>query len=963
MILKIKRIKHILLPWVWVICNNTFCFAQAISKDYNISFLGIEDGLPTQNITSVVEDTQGYMWLGTLGSGLIRYDGAQLKVYSVGSEESLGLQDNEVQSVVRMSSGNIWVANDGITIINPATLEYKQILDAKAYSNVGIIRKNIVNCLFNDRHNVLWGTDRQGVFCIENENVATVQRLSLPVKDYKCSYINEDTKGVLYFFTNKGIFYWEKKMKKILLWSSRVGENEAPVFLENLEGKVVAASIGAEYLDFNTHKMTKVLPENVINSSFFEEKLKKSNNSQVSFKVFAKNKYEIWVACKYGIFILRKKQYRFQTCPELENCSVEGMLEDAISKYIYIASDRGIYEYDPKNNRAKKISDFIANQIIAKKGNTIWAFSKKTGLHLLNLTSRKNSIFPLAKDNIQTALSTCFLKQQDIYIGDNNNVFSFNINKKEYKKTLFSNPYIDFKHGKIYAITQTRDSLWWFCTSEGLYCADEKKGYISHSFESDYRLGNASEVHGFYEDNKNRIWLATKQYGLLQLDRAKHTVKAYSTLGGLCHNQTCSILGNEEDHKLWISTVKGLACFDTEKELFINYYINAGIANNEFNQGVSLKASDGLFYFGGVNGITSFYPNDVGISTNLLHVLLSDYTIYSTDENIAKHYLGFESLIQKGIWLSPKDDILELRFGCTDFFDPQKNTYAFQLIGFDKHWVFGGKNNQARYMNLAAGDYILRIKAAGSLGEWSEQIMEIPIHVAPIFYKTIWFLMIVIGIVGVLSWLFLRFRLSQIEKENTIRLNIASNIHDDLGGSLYGINSAAKRLRTKMKEQEHQSDIEHLVNVCEKAYRTMGELIWAINPKNQFTDSLIERMEDYKDDILKPFLRITTFEATGFEKNKKIDTEFKQHLLMLFKEALTNIAKHSSPEKIIIRVENNPVFSLSIINYFDKPLDTALSSGNGLEGMQRRAKQMGGILKTEQKEKYFSLKFSLKKRL
>jgi signal transduction histidine kinase len=297
-----------------------------------------------------------------------------------------------------------------------------------------------------------------------------------------------------------------------------------------------------------------------------------------------------------------------------------------------------------------------------------------------------------------------------------------------------------------------------------------------------------------------------------------------------------------------------------------------------------LKASDGSFYFGGINGITHFFPTKMDSQTNLIRPILTDYSIFSEKDSVKK----FTQLggLPESIYLSPNDNIIEFHLSSTDYFEPQKVVYAYKMSGIDNDWVYLGSNNQIRYMNLAAGDYKLYVKVASSSGVWSNDIIGIPVHKELEFYQKLWFWILIVIFVGLLVWSGFQIRLRQIHKENEIRLNIAANIHDDLGGTLYAINSSARKLKAKLTDVEELSEVSQLVHFCEEAYQNMGELIWAINPGNQYIYSLLERLEDYKDSILQSYSKIIIFKIGDFQEQKKISLDTKQHILMIFKESL-----------------------------------------------------------------------------
>lgn len=111
------------------------------------------------------------------------------------------------------------------------------------------------------------------------------------------------------------------------------------------------------------------------------------------------------------------------------------------------------------------------------------------------------------------------------------------------------------------------------------------------------------------EDSHHNIWVGTR-HGLFRYNASDNSFTRFSVADGLPNDFVYGIL-EDELARLWISTNNGMACFDTQKNTFRRYTLRDGIANNQFNLYSYCRSRDGIFWFGGIGGITWFRPHDL----------------------------------------------------------------------------------------------------------------------------------------------------------------------------------------------------------------------------------------------------------------------------------------------------------------------------------------------------------------
>ena len=259
------------------------------------------------------------------------------------------------------------------------------------------------------------------------------------------------------------------------------------------------------------------------------------------------------------------------------------------------------------------------------------------------------------------------------------------------------------------------------------------------------------------------MWIGTGS-GLNRLDVASGRFELFDESAGLPNNQIYSML-EDESGRLWIATNRGLSRFTPETGEFRNYGLEIGLQALEFDGASAYRADDGELFFGGVNGLNAFYPNQLSENNMPPEVAIVDLKLanQSVSTTGALH-LDAPLQATKELTLDYTQRDISFDFVALHFENPEKNNYAYELEGFDKDWVMSGNRRSASYTNLPPGQYTFRVKAANSDGVWNEEGTAIGITIEPPFWATWWFRILgFLGIAGVVYGSY-RLRVQQVER-------------------------------------------------------------------------------------------------------------------------------------------------------------------------------------------------------
>jgi len=322
----------------------------------------------------------------------------------------------------------------------------------------------------------------------------------------------------------------------------------------------------------------------------------------------------------------------------------------------------------------------------------------------------------------------------------------------------------------VYAFVESRHGHVWLGTTSGLYRWSPENGLLDRYWKDGGR-GRAiphDNVLHLYEENEEKVWLATGGGGLIQLslneDLLVDTLLQFTEIDGLSNNNLYAVYEDEQE-QLWMSSDYGIIQFDKKTFHSKAYLPKDGTTHHEFNRISHHQSEDGRLYFGGLNGVTAFYPNEVnGLDQAYdvpLHILKYEQYSRANDKVV-----DYTSQLKKGgkIFLHPYDRFHNLSFSLLEYVDAKQNRYRYRLEGDNQEWIHTKENN----ISLGAlpyGNYTLHIEGQGVDGRFSKQKLMIAIVVIRPYYAQWWFWLLVSGLLLLLILAIYRWRVHSLEAQ------------------------------------------------------------------------------------------------------------------------------------------------------------------------------------------------------
>jgi len=523
----------------------------------------------------------------------------------------------------------------------------------------------------------------------------------------------------------------------------------------------------------------------------------------------------------------------------------------------------------------------------------------------------------------------------------------------------------------VSSFAEDRDGNLWFGFYEGGLAR-----FANNRFEQfDAKDGLAgSLITDLHLDQKGRLWLASAFAGLQRIDNPAATRPAFSSLTineGLSSNNVRTItedkLGN-----IYAGTVRGVDRISPNGQIK-HYSVNDGLAGDFVVD--SHCDQSGSLWFATTNGLSRLVP-----TTDERHeaprVLLSGLKIAGENQSVSE--LG-DTAIQKGELAATRNN-LQIDFFGLNFRPGEALRYQFMLEGADSNWSTPTEQRTVTYANLKAGSYRFLVRAVSADGAVSESPAIISFRILPPIWLRWWFLALAALLTITLLYLFYRYRLGHLREVNAaldearraeedlsrtraerltelarVRTRIATDLHDDIGASLTQI-AILSEVARQQKMQGNGASLEPLnsiVNVSNELVETMSDIVWAINPEKDRLQDLIQRMRRFASDLLSAKGVQLEFNAPTYVLEIPLGANARREVFLIFKESLTNIAKHSRATRVRIDFDMSPDdLKLSITDNgqgFDVgsrgPAPASREKGgHGIFSMKKRATELNGNL-------------------
>ncbi|WP_460503001.1 ATP-binding protein, partial [Hymenobacter agri] len=271
------------------------------------------------------------------------------------------------------------------------------------------------------------------------------------------------------------------------------------------------------------------------------------------------------------------------------------------------------------------------------------------------------------------------------------------------------------------------------------------------------------------------LWIGTIGGGLHQLTTdAQGRDVLHSYRADLPETDVESLLPDDAGN-LWVGGT-GLYRFTPATRRYLRYDVADGLQSNAFKIGAAARGADGTLFFGGINGITYFQPAAIQANPYPPVVQLTGLRIANQPVAVGQPFNGRRVLAgplsePQTVTIKPGENDFSVDFVALNYTNPQKDHYAYRLLGYNDTWVRPGPGQRtASFTNLPPGRYTLQVKADNGEGVWAKAPATMTFEVLAPWYKTGWaYLLYAAALLGAVV-LYRRFEMSKQELRNKLTL-------------------------------------------------------------------------------------------------------------------------------------------------------------------------------------------------
>jgi signal transduction histidine kinase/ligand-binding sensor domain-containing protein len=986
--------------------------AQTPGPGYHFKHLNVQNGLVQNVVYHFLQDSRGYMWLGT-HNGVTLFDGTRTINFLHNDQDKKSISGNFISSILEDSAQQIWIGNEnGINL-------YTRI--DNSFTQFGVDRPNGSK---DSTYCVLLGFVSANELWFLDTKTRSVRSFNLKTKI--SSFISElnANNALLYKGLNQTIHIWtsydkgtihqvfmnKKLIEQQNYFSGKNGiindpvlevshvfqQNDTTVWLSATEGLVKLNPVLNKFRIYNKWQKQPVteLRYSALSSKgqlwvgsgpkgiyTFDIATNQFTNN------FRNNKLDPFSICSDNIVSLYFDRTGNVWCGSYGNGSSYANIENVffsshVSKTETLAWEssnnitwldvdskgrlwcllgelHGFWILDKdfkikmhKNPLLENGANFNAyiTKVLLGKNENAWCATSK-GLYKYSLSS--NKMHPVKYDLISEEVQGSIWIKDMIRLNDSSILFSTYVGLYHLtieggsiviKPVLFLKPGEYDGFGMLFQ--DKANYVYVKSLAHFLYILKpDKEGKKFHLFKS---IPFGPEVNNYYNEPGDTIIYIAASEGVYTINRNDSQVKKESFDNKFPFLNVNSVF--KKNNKLWVFGEKGLYVFDTENKQGRMFTVEDGIPSNEFSLSSIAFDSNQRCIAGTANGIVSFFPGKLQESNTsplpqFLNIYVND-ALYSSTPNLNE---------LKKIELTHNQNTFSIDFSPVTFQHSTECSFEYKLDGYDEIWIKSGTTNHTRYSRIPPGYYVFNLRVIDATGKISPYTKSIEIDISRAFWQTTLFRITALVIIIVIGWLVTKWYLNlrirkqkqEFEKQQAIekeRTRIATDMHDDLGAGLSRIKFLSQSiLNKKLNDEVVKTELQKITSFSDEMSEKMGEIVWALNEKNDTLADLVAYTRSYAVEYLQNHNIECEAKTPQNLPGTFLTGELRRNIFLSVKECLHNIVKHAEATKVFFSIELNGMMEV-VIHDNGKGIDwnNQRAFSNGLYNIEKRMKEING---------------------
>jgi signal transduction histidine kinase len=935
----------------------------SVLTEYTVTSWGQKDGFPLGNTWAIVQDDDGYLWVGT-DAGLFRFDGVRFVTWTPPDADPA--LRGSIRALYKARDGSLWIGfgESGRAV----RLQHGR---SRIYGEPEGLPRAVLTAFAEDLDGGLWAATGRGLYALQADGKWTRAGADVGLPDGQAYSIRFTSRREMIVGTGAGVFRRSGASRFTPIASAH----------EGLPRSITEDHGGSLFI---TDSVVGFRPLDDAPSAS-DDPLRRGRG----YAVFHDSQDNLWVGTLgQGLWRVRRRgaDYAIERTIELTGLSSDGVLtlmEDRDGN-LWAGTSEGLNRLIPR--RIARVTDLgLVTGVEPGPDGDLWVST----IDELMRFSASNTESPLARVRLPgSRLRTMYANGRSLWVVTNRGIVRLDQGRTSPSPVPGSESLRQV--GALAA--DASGTLWLYDQARGLHTL--RDGTLEEFVLPEPQ--NADRISTIYADKGNRVWLAFASGQLGEI--VNRTFRLHDAATGYAPGVTQAIY-EDRAQVLWFARTDGLARFadgrfrllsresgfplsltaiaeDEERNLWVGSTLGiARIARSELDKAIASQAShlqyalfdrsdgiagtpqsfyslgrpvaragDGRLWFVTGSGMTVIDPKTLATvrpppPVRVERVIADDAT----------------HLPSPGLRLPPRSSRLQFDYTVVNLTSPLRTHFRYRLEGFDADWIDAGTRRQAYYTNLPPKPYRFLVVASNSEGTpLSETAWEFSIE--PMFYQTRWFSAAIVALVALAGWGAWRLRLRQVRREFSLllheRTRLSREIHDTLLQSLVGVAlqfdalagelpAAAGRTRDQLVRMRRQVE-EHI--------REARHSIWNLRSPTLRGRDLGTALRAYAEQATSSSKMTVDVEVSGApaRRNARVEAE----LLRIGQEAITNAVRHSGGSRIDVRLQygsNDVVLSIADDGRgFDLARTEREPNGHyGLVTMRERAAEVGGTLSIE----------------
>ncbi len=779
------------LGWRWRIglclaglAATASAYGEAVRRDFFFQSLGTENGLVQNTISAFLQSRSGFIWIGT-ESGLQKYDGYSFVTFAPAADDPAGAPNGPVSALAEDASGTLWVGTLGTGLVRlPAgSSRFERIDPGNSI--------NSVHALLFDERKGLWVGTGANLRLIDTADGRLLRQISVAPVDGRSAQLRQmslDGAGNLWYGTTHGLFRLDaaggepSRIASAQIRDARrlLVDHDGQVLVATTEGLWRIGGDGSAQRIWATDTTTTIsamaedprqrlwlaVPRRGI--ALFDPARGDTQwltpGSEIAGRVpdavittlQLDHSGLLWLGThERGLAKVDPAGTLFRYVAD-----AEAMRRPTAANYIrslhgdddatlWVGTEDGLKRYYPQSNRFESYAN-LGGTAPGAPALVVYAFAPAQAGKLWIGTNQGAGLFdpalrtvtflpadPTAAHGLPDVRVRALLHARDgsLWIG----TIQGGISRYDprdgswtnYRRTAAAGSIGGLSDDRVFVLHEDRQGRIWSGNMTGLNLLDpEQRSVRVFRAGTDPQSLSADLIRAIHEGDDGRLWIGT-QSGFNRLDALDDTQARFSRWlprDGL-PGSTVYAIKSDTMGRLWISTNRGIASFEPGNGAFRSFSLADGLQGMEYNGGAATALHDGQFAFGGINGFNLFQPQAMVGSRYAAPVV---FTAVRVGRNEAPVQLRGEP-----VRMALADRVVRFEFAALDFSAPERNRFTYRLAGFDDNWIDSGTRHDATYTNLDAGDYQFEVRATNHDGYWGTQVARVALRVTPPWWDSL----------------------------------------------------------------------------------------------------------------------------------------------------------------------------------------------------------------------------------